>query len=554
MASLDNQYISIGGQPILIDAESELRDFLQNWLTTDILDVCFQTKTQFQGDGAYVESSAYESMYPELPPLSVNQYQIPTGLSRYSRGLFLVDKISLAKIAAQAFQGKSEGVVTNWTYQQMVSQYPALFSDQPTATIEWGFLNRRVMLDLNFENSYTELVYCLRPIRIPFASMDAWLLPVVDYRYELQNLLFTKDDKPFEDRTGHTSYQEYINWAWDALGLLDPNKIAAASSAYGIPDETVLNSRKPVSLVVDAIALTLGYRYVPYYGLMDVARATVCRSKQLQSDLIIAGGLSGQSSLPEKITLAARKVRDWFGGYDWRRLSENDSTDAFPDLHTYDSVIRIAGSSTTPEGHIPSVACLWNVNIPTSLGSSLATNDKFEVFAELWTFSSWIPWVMQSLDVTYAGIPVLIQNALGPAEARLICGYDDYALIDLSTSPTGQQRAITRVRPMPNFWYPKFLVAQDPEDMTHYGPAFFIAEEDVPKAIRISFSEFRLGQKKAFFMVLKPDGANWRVKKTDVYANVHNSLGSTKAKANWPMQCKFIDGIWMIDVAECVPE
>jgi hypothetical protein len=161
---------------------------------------------------------------------------------------------------------------------------------------------------------------------------------------------------------------------------------------------------------------------------------------------------------------------------------------------------------------------------------------------------------MESLDVTYAGIPVLIENAQGPAKTYLICGFDDYALIDFSLSPTGQQRAITRVRPMPNFWYPKFLVAQDPEDMTHYGPAFFIAEEDVPKAVQISASEFRHGQKKAFFMVLKPDGANWRVKKTDVYANVHNSLGSTKAKANWPMQCKFVDGIWMIDVAECVAE
>jgi len=163
-----------------------------------------------------------------------------------------------------------------------------------------------------------------------------------------------------------------------------------------------------------------------------------------------------------------------------------------------------------------------------------------------------MPWIKESLDITYAGIPKPLKDNGGPGDTYFLSGYDNWAMIDLGYGPEGQNRATTRVQSMPNSWTPKFLVSQDPNDITHYGPATFVSEENVPKAVAISETEWRLGQKKAFFMVLKPDGTNWRVKKTEVYANVHNSLGSTEAKANWPMQAKFIDGIWMIDVAECV--
>lgn len=551
MASLDNQYISLGGQPILIDADGDLCRFLDSWFDPRMLDIVFLTRSRFQEDGSYIEASAYEEFYPTLPDLRINQYQIPTGLSRYSRGLFLLDKNAIAKIALQAFRN-TEGGVDSLTDQTLSSLIPNLYGDNPNATITWGVRVNSITLDFNFEYQYQEQVYPLRPIRIPYESRDVWLLPVVDYRYKSQFVIDTKDDKPITFEGNPTTYQEYINWAFPKVTNSYVKNISA-SGALGVPDRSVLNSRKPIVNTLDALAVTTGYRYVPRYGLMSSSVAATARAKQLASDLIISGGLSGQCDLPETITILGRKVRDWFGGYDWSRLSEGDSVDAFPDLHEFKETVQTQPpDEAAPKGNPVSMASMWNVNIPTSDGSSLPTYGVFSEFVSEFVQTCWMPWVRESLDIVYAGIPKLLKDAGGPEYTYLLSGYDNWAIIDLGYGPEGQNRATTRVQSMPNGWTPKFLIAQDPGDITHYGPAFFISEENVPKATAVGNNEWKLGQKKAYFMFLKPDGTNWRVKKTTIYANVHNSLGTTEAKANWPMQAKFIDGIWMIDVAECV--
>lgn len=551
MASLDNQYISLGGQPILIDADGDLCRFLRSWFDPRMLDVVFQTRSRFQSDGSYFEGSAYEDFYPPLPDLNVNQYQIPTGLSRYSRGLFLVDRGAMARIAIQAYRGQQ--VSDNTTDQGLSSVIPELYTDLLfNSTIKWGIETLPVTLDFNFEHQYTEQVYPLRPIRIPYESRDAWLIPVVDYRYKSQFVIDTKDDKTIIKIGDQVTWQEYFEWAMPKVTTFS-YRIITTSAAIGVPDKSVLNSRKPIVNTLDAMAVTTGYRYVPRYGMMNASTASSARQKQIDSDLIIAGGLSGQCDLPERVAVYGRKVRDWFGGYDWARLSVNNAVNAFPDLHEYSWRTSVQPpDEAAPKGFSLSIASLWNVNIPTSEGSSLPTNGDFEYFVIEFTDNCWMPWIRESLDITYAGIPKLLKDNGGPGDTYFLSGYDNWAIIDLGYGPEGQNRATTRVQSMPNSWTPKFLVSQDPNDITHYGPATFVSEENVPKAVAISETEWRLGQKKAFFMVLKPDGTNWRVKKTEVYANVHNSLGSTEAKANWPMQAKFIDGIWMIDVAECV--
>lgn len=546
MAFLSDQYITIGGQPVCIDADATLCSFLSEWFDPRMLDVAFNVRSSVQGDGSYSEPSFFESPYPELPDLKVNQYQLPTGLSRYSRGLFLVDKNALAKIAVQAFKGSQ--VSDNTTDSQLAGIYTELYDqDLETKTIEWGVDTKQVKLVFNLENTFSQDVYCLRPIRVPFKSRDLWLLPVADYRYKSQMQIMSKTDKEQTFPSNPTTWKEYVDWAWGYV-TSSPNKTLFVSSYFGFPDPCILNSRKPLVNTLDAMALTIGYRYVPGYGLMDVDEAASKRGKMLKSDLIVCGGGSGQCDLPEKIKIYGKKVRDWFGGYDWSRLSYGDAVDAFPDLYEYDVTNHAwPPDSAPPLGHSISIASVWNVNIPTSTGSSVSNAEIFKLFANEF-MEKWMPWVLESTDTTYAGIPKPFETE---GSQYLLTGYDNWAIIDLGYGASGQNRATTRIQSLPNSWYPKYLMSQDPNDMTHDGPAFFVSETDIPKATAVSSTEWKVGQGRAYFMVLKPDGASWVLKKTDVYSNVHNTLGSTKAKANWPMQCKFIDGIWCIDVAEC---
>jgi hypothetical protein len=546
MASLTDQYIAIAGQPIYLDVDAKVHAFLNSWFDPRMLDVVFNVRTRFHGDESYSEPSVFDSPYPDLPDLCINQYQIPTGLSRYARGLFLVDKNAMAKIAVQAFKGES--VSDDVTDAQLKVIYPQLYTqDLETQTIEWGVETKQVLLEFNLENSFTDNVYVLRPIRVPFESRDLWLLPVADYRYKSQLEVKSKTDKEQTYPGNPTTWKEYVDWAWGYV-TSSPNKDLFVSSYFGCPDPSILNSRKPLVNTIDAMALTIGYRYVPKYGLMDIDAAAVGREKMLSSDLIICGGGSGQCDLPEKIRIYAKKVRDWFGGYDWSRLSYGDAVNAFPDLYEYQlKNTAWAPDSGEPKGHSISLVSAWNVNIPTSPGSSLSNEEIFMLFAREFR-DKWMPWVLESTDTTYFGVPKPYESG---GVQNILTGYDNWAIIDLGFGPDGQDRITTRIQSLPNSWYPKCLIAQDKEDMTHDGPALFVSEADIPRATEISSTEWKVGQGRAYFMVLKPDGASWRMKKTTVYANVHNTLGSSKARANWPMQAKFIDGIWCIDVAEC---
>jgi hypothetical protein len=187
------------------------------------------------------------------------------------------------------------------------------------------------------------------------------------------------------------------------------------------------------------------------------------------------------------------------------------------------------------------------VNIPTWTGSSVDTSPAFHDFVDAFCDDAWLPWLKESLDVTYAGIPKLIKDDGGPDNTYFLSGHDDWAVIHLSRG-----NVKTRVRSLPNWWTPKFLIAQDPEDITHEGPGYFIADANIPKATVLPSGEWKLGQGKAYFMRLVPIGSQqFKLRRTNVYVNVYNTLGSSAAKANWPMQCKFIDGVWCIDVAEC---
>jgi len=550
MAYLDDQFISIAGQPILIDADGELCQFLDKWFDPRMLDVVFQTRTRIGMDASYYEGSAYQDFLPQLPDLRINQYQIPTGLSRYSRGLFLVDKISLGKIASAAFKSQP---IPEGDYSVLVDTYPALFSEDADVSIFWGVKTAAVELWFRMEHEYTESVYCLRPILVPYASRDLWLLPVVDYRYKSQFVIDSKDDQFREEYPANCKWSDYFEWALPKVTAFSQRQ-PVVGTEFGNPDRSVVNSRQPLVSILDAMGVTVGYRYVPRYGFMDSPNAANARNVQKSSDLIVAGGMSGKCDIPKSITLYGNKVRDWFGGYDWHRGTKANaqhtsatSENGFPDVHEYK--VDVGGE----EGNPVSIRSIWNVNIPTGEGSSIPTSSKFETFA-LYFVQKWLPFVQQSLDVTYAGIPKLIQDAGGPDDTYFLGAYDNWAIIDMGYGPKGQDRLTTRVQSMPNSWTPKMLVAQDPLDVTHYGPAFFITEQNVPKAVQVG-DEWVLGQRRGYFMYVRPEaptGGKWKVKKTDVYANVHNSLGSTEAKADWPMQCKFIDGIWMIDVAECV--
>jgi hypothetical protein len=286
---------------------------------------------------------------------------------------------------------------------------------------------------------------------------------------------------------------------------------------------------------------------------MSASIAASTRQKQVASDLIITGGLSGQADIPKYVRIVGRKVRDWFYGYDWARLtnpelSNPDSQDAFPDTYVWQTRIPTQSpDDSEPEGNDVVINSCWCVNVATSVGSSVETIDDFKAFVEICAQQCLIPWMKESLDITYAGIPKLLKDAGGAAETYFLTGFDDWALISVCGD-----KVTTRVQSLMNGWVPQFIVAQDPNNITHYGPAFFISDADIPKATLVG-SEWKLGQGRAYFMWLRPaDGPGWKVKRSTVYANVHNSLGTTKAKANWPMQAKFIDGIWMIDVAECV--
>jgi len=242
--------------------------------------------------------------YPDVPAPRINEVIIPTGASRYGRGLFLFDRAGMEQIAASVFgfNGSLESLPDKWGQ-----------SDDAA----------RLFIDCDGNNpqgvAFDREMRALPPTLIDASGVNQlWLLPLVDFRYRLQ--LIPANATLSQGDTWHdllTALHQSSGLPGGLFTVIDINE------AHGVPDrETFSDPGVSVGVAIDAAILSLGYRVVATtinaleaFGAQESATRIDAEDAKLW-----LGGDTPQRALPQAVNVVFRTAADHFG-----QCGESDS-------------------------------------------------------------------------------------------------------------------------------------------------------------------------------------------------------------------------------------
>ena len=429
--------ITIAEQPILVDIDGEAQCWLDRFMPEATIFRPPQVDLdQFlSGPDGNCNGSFFRSSLPKLPPVKIGQIQWPcVGVSRYARGLFLVDRVSLFEILHEAWgQAVPEeypyAIPTDWTQtkNRPVSVFIAagvLAEEEEGPAVDFAIW-----------------MYVLLPIRI---SDDLWILPLVDGRYfrltdckpnvEINPVKPEKSWKDlFDGVLNDVDYKISVDYADDA------------ESTMGNPDTVFANPQVPTPFIVDAACFSIGRRPVVLYPVdaevdfdfpedsqlgivaQKASDATTIRTATI-ANAKITGGVSGKSRRPRSINVTTRLSRQFFSG-------------------TNESYSYRKNLSDSPRNGIDLFCkAVWNTLDDQTAAlrtTGNATKVSFEAYVDeiAGKLNAW------NLDEYYIAFPDLVR--IEPS------GFDDYIVYEASGG-----KKTTTVRSLPIDFVAPFLLAQ----------------------------------------------------------------------------------------------
>ena len=275
--------ITYGGHNLLLDLDSQLQDFLDDWLTQDvacpvvplpIADERADSRTDRFPGGAGAKLSIPN--YPPTPRIGINQLYWPTGALRHARGYFLADETTVLKLRTEAYD-----------LNQPVSRQ----------------VNSPLPLVIDYGSDIVEaIMYMLAPRPLSaIIGERVWLIPLVDERYWWKTMgvgASYRNGNPapvnLPKKTPLTTWNILIQTIGQSIN--SGIGVGSIPAAYGHPDPVELSRHfESVAAMLDAIAHSLGRRVVRdlngFVRLMDhgtsAGRATANGNRQWE---MIAGG------------------------------------------------------------------------------------------------------------------------------------------------------------------------------------------------------------------------------------------------------------------------
>ncbi len=285
--------VTFAGYPAVLDYSDRIADFVaQRWpasrwpFSQGRNDIPLAANPFGQNEVA----GRFRLPYPPAPAPRINEVVIPTGASRYGRGLFLFGRVEMTAIAAAL-----------WGYGGDLSSLPEA----------WGTSESAAILRIEYEQTVERTMRALPPVRIDASGgNDLWLLPLVDARYQ------------WGQRPGETEIDQAADWGdlFAALATatgatITPPTIAAV---HGEPDrESFSDPGVTPGAVLDASALSIGSRIVlSSTGQPSFSTATAAATALAANLAAIKpwmGGKTPRRALPNNVSLIGRKAVDHFG-------------------------------------------------------------------------------------------------------------------------------------------------------------------------------------------------------------------------------------------------
>lgn len=438
--------IKIADQPILVDVDGEAQCWLDRFLpeATIFRPPQVDLDQYLSGQDGCYNGAFFRSSLPELPKIEIGQIQWPcVGASRYARGLFLVDRVSLFNILNVAW-----GQAIPGTFPYPI---PADWSQTKNRPVK-VFLASTAGDGSAYD--FSIWMYLLMPIRI---SDDLWLLPLVDGRYF--RLTDCKVNQEINEVAPTKTWQDLFNGFASGAGIthrIHVDYADDAESAMGNPDTVFYDPQVPTPFVVDAACFSIGRRpVVPFptdaevdYDFPEDSQLGVVAQKSSDATTIktatlgnakVVGGAFGTSRKPRGIRVSTRLSREFFTG-----TNEN-----------YSYRKNLSGSRNGIDLFSKAV---WNTidDETASIGGAGANPTKVAFHSYVDTLAvklnSW------NVEEYYVTIPDLV-----PVEPG---GFDDYIVFEASGS-----KKTTTIKSLPIDFSPAFFLGQSPSGVAYDSPS-----------------------------------------------------------------------------------
>lgn len=413
--------VFFAGQPAVLEIDGRIEKFVDSrwpesrWPTADGRLGFELTADPFSG----TNSARFHLAYPDVPSPRINEVIIPTGASRYARGLFLFGREQLAAIAGQV-----------WGYFGDLSAIP------PTG---WGISNNSAILTIQYDRTASWPMFALPPVRLDATGgNNLWILPLVDVRYGTLKTSIT----------GQSTQGE--TWAGMVSRINDPEFPIVAggiSARVGVPDrETFDNPGLAYGVAVDNIAMATGKRAVPRLisnNLFCLLDSHDSPSPNIGTEVNLwAGGAVPANVRPSRIRFIARNAIDHSN--ECRNRHIHDENAPFGDGPLKPTI----HSSWFVKSFRERVSGVPDVVIDNP--SKLLFEDACDYLAGV--FSAWN-------DQSYAfSVPGILPWQL--------TGRDDYVSYRVAGSDLADSVS-THVQSLPPNFYPVTVLCQDPSVYVH---------------------------------------------------------------------------------------
>jgi hypothetical protein len=277
--------VTIAGMPILLDVDRNIQRMIDHKLRSFVWQ-SIQSATDFPQNLPFIFKDYNRDVltlpYGEVPSPRINEFICPTGMSRFGRGMFLLDSDALDQIPGPE------------------SSFNIVFTNEDNSTVDIE-------------------VHGLRPIAVH--GTDLWILPVVDSRFGVRNN-YEQWYKPTE------TWQENIQRVHD---------FADIDVRFGYPDKNLILPLGNVldthnrAILTDAVAISCGARTLGGKGIDNLLIQSSQSAKNrlteiVESPNVMFGGIVGDLVPPGKITVIGPEAYDYVDQKKWL-WETNESND-----------------------------------------------------------------------------------------------------------------------------------------------------------------------------------------------------------------------------------
>ena len=433
--------VFFAGQPAVLDYDRSVENFVaERWPADRWPTALDRLDGKLEGNPHRADVVQWSKIpYPKVPSPRINEFILPSGITRYGRGLFLLGRQAMAAIASQL-----------WGYAGDLSTIPAIYGNSLSPAT--------LLIDYQGQE-FSIACYGLPPTLVDGSGRNnLWLLPIVDSRYYYRRF--------------STGVPTSGNWN-DYVGSLGA---ASISDDYGIPDPAIVKQFESIdglsdqngnfadSIVSELAALSTGLRWIFKHETGSVDPATTTRQEseyRLAQNLAIgrlwAGGQVGRLSPFRNFEIVSRLAIDHSDqcGELWRSEVDVQGIPTIPDS------VRIK----------PKIYCKWFTKAfrqqLTTQVSGVPDDSAFNTFARR-LVDDLVAWGSRQYSFSVPGIL--------PWQ---MTGWDDYISFRVGGSDNLDSIS-THVQSLPPDFYPLVNICQDPTVYIHPNPSMLLTlNEDV---------------------------------------------------------------------------